>query len=1375
MKTNSSFSIKRAEIRKRIENGFLSPRSRGMALVITLILLSVTLVMIIALLAVARRERASVGTSADATTARLASDTALAAAQAQVIANLKSTNAALYSYGLLVSTNYVNWNGYQPGIQNPANVNYFYRTDGQPLNGADFLQNVANQQILPRAPVMVSAAEPMGRYYLDLNRNGVYDTNGVVANIDAAGNLVGTIAETGDPEWVGILQNSGTPHSADNKFLSRYAFIALPVGQALDLNYIHNQSYTAALNAANDGYYRNEGIGSWEINLAAFLADLNTNQWPAGAYNYNRAVPPLYAANTGNAFYDAMRLLGWRYGYNYASLGNLASAFNGNNAFLQNTPLDIFPLGPLPVSTTVSTYANLNNYWAGSDNTNRFYSLPGELFDPTKNNNGFTNRLLSAGTTVAANGAQPTYDRYTFYRMLEQLGTDTLPANDGKLNLNYSNAVVRYDNFGGFISASVIPGAETNLVSWTPTNFFCASADMLLKTYTTNWFQSNPSNYLAVYYGIVTNYYYQDSSGRVVTNDPTGFGLTNLPVFGMTNQVPAFGLANIPVAVNGNFVYAPAVNRLLQLAANIYDASDNNFYPHVFRPIFLLTNQTVGAKTYENVYIKGYQEIISVTDANDPQLLGHVSGPFDLNYVLSHYPVNSTLNGINIYGLPWIIGAKKNLPSFNKFYSYNQLQVSRKLQFNRKLQDIGQPYNSSRSADYSTNQMIAVCLTNLAGVTFWNAYSNAYPNGAANYPYSTPNISVYFNDFSRLMLSNANISASAYVNNQFQFYTNFTVWPGSQWNRSLQPGARSSYVNKSSFIGSTSNMTVLPEVALMFDASGNFTGYESPQFNLSINVVPNFPHIILYATNYVQGFILDNGHVIDHVLFDGPNTSGDLAAQLQGPNSPEYVGGQLVSEMWSTNFNTKGVNWGVQNQITVSITDQNVPTGEGKWVKPNNLPNGVQDTPQNEANEFKGFFNSYWYDTANNKYQNTNLVEQAPYTPIKLVTAPVEWAVNDPLVHYLASDLTYPLSGLNANGVIVDNDLTQIKGQPTTLAALVDRYQPWGVSGQLGGTTHPADQGYDANPFNLAYRDPLIYDADDWDFPTNKFPTPGWLGRVHRGTPWQTVYLKATNLLNEVTGTYATGQRTWTLWSGDLNLFDAIHLAPVQDRLLFDVFTTAPNENATRGTLSVNQSHLAAWSALLSGMVAITNMTANYPSLSSTPVLGSVVVNPAGVDQVHSPLWNIFTNINGVRATLANGVFHHVGEILQSPLLTEQSPFIQLTNNVPPSGTVPDNNRRDYDISDEVYEWLPQQMMGLVRLDAQPRYVIYAFGQTLKPAPAGTILSSQYYGLVTNYQVMAESAVRAVVTVQSTVTNLPTGPLTNYTTKVESYNVLPPQ
>jgi hypothetical protein len=81
-------------------------------------------------------------------------------------------------------------------------------------------------------------------------------------------------------------------------------------------------------------------------------------------------------------------------------------------------------------------------------------------------------------------------------------------------------------------------------------------------------------------------------------------------------------------------------------------------------------------------------------------------------------------------------------------------------------------------------------------------------------------------------------------------------------------------------------------------------------------------------------------------------------------------------------------------------------------------------------------------------------------------------------------------------------------------------------------------------------------------------------------------------------------------------------------------------------------------------------------------------------------------------------------------------------------------------------------MMSLLRCPTGPHYVIYCYGQTLKPAPGGLVTSSfsGNFKLITNYQVVAESAVRAVIRVDKHVTA--TG--TNYSTVVESYNPLPP-
>ena len=446
----------------------------GIALVITLILLSVTLVMAVAFLALSRRDRNAVATTTDTAMARLAADSALAAVQAQIAANIFSTtNVGAYNFGLLVSTNYINGDGFDSTVTyvNPTNVSYVY-PNGNPLTANDLIQNSANLLFLPRAPVFVPTNQPPYgydfRYYLDLNRNGRFETNGNILELDSLGNPIGIPGlHVGDPEWIGVLERPDQPHGPNNHFIARYAFLAQPIGNGLDLNYIHNQAVSRDVNTTynlagvdDDGYFRNQGVGSWELNLAAFLADLNTNIWSqdnfstANYYQYNE--PMNY--NRGIAFEDARALLSYRYNFNYNSLETANNFFPFANSVFPNDLIDGYSDGPQ--QTTVDTNADFffdvpSRPWMGANNTNRFFSIASELFDPTKSSggpvfNGFTNRLINTGSSNA------TYDRYTFYRMLDQLGTDS-SADDGKMNLNYRNVT----------NGAVVVGMETNLYPWT--------------------------------------------------------------------------------------------------------------------------------------------------------------------------------------------------------------------------------------------------------------------------------------------------------------------------------------------------------------------------------------------------------------------------------------------------------------------------------------------------------------------------------------------------------------------------------------------------------------------------------------------------------------------------------------------------------------------------------------------------------------------------------------------------------------------------------------------------------------------------------------------------------------------------------------------
>ena len=87
---------------------------RGIALVVTLIMLSVITLLAVAFLAISRRNKESVGTSQSQSDARAMSDAALARVQAELISRMMSTVQGtnivtnLLNFDLLVSTNYIN-------------------------------------------------------------------------------------------------------------------------------------------------------------------------------------------------------------------------------------------------------------------------------------------------------------------------------------------------------------------------------------------------------------------------------------------------------------------------------------------------------------------------------------------------------------------------------------------------------------------------------------------------------------------------------------------------------------------------------------------------------------------------------------------------------------------------------------------------------------------------------------------------------------------------------------------------------------------------------------------------------------------------------------------------------------------------------------------------------------------------------------------------------------------------------------------------------------------------------------------------------------------------------------------------------------------
>ena len=655
-------------IKKRSEK-FFNSRERGIALVITLILLSIITFMTVTFMVISQHAKNQVSATTQQLIAQQAAQAAFDQAEARIMAQMiAQTNG--FNFGPVVSTNFQSpsFDPTQlPGTLNVANVNYYDKNGVFLLSNTSpayndttaYLQMLNNQLVLPRPPVFVvtnKAFPPEFRNYLDLNRNGIFDPSGGIPEIDQFGNT-NFYSVIGDPEWIGILQHPDQPHSRSNLYIARYCFFAVPIGNSLDINYIHNQA--KQLGFGVDGFSRDQGVAPWEINLAGFLYALNPNVvgpnvWTYGEYNSHTPfiVPPTPPyGSLGTAFGDAASIAAFRYNGSYNNL----APFPAPALFTPSNQIDYFSVGA-PVLPA-------NNRWSGSDNLNHLFTLQDWFSQPMGN---VSNILFNAGRAAGA------FNEYIYYRMLAQLGTDSTPEPTNKLHLNYKNV-------GGFVA--------TNFISWAdpdPTQpatnaltFFTNAADRLLGAHT---------NFV-----VDLNVY--------VTNLSSSF----IPVY--------------PV----NY-YTPAVHRMLQLAANIYDATLNKSnaapfdfdYPSVFRPTFAVTN-IAGVLT---VFVNGYIEVGTNAYYNIPAL----SLPQDLPLVVNN-PAN-----INLYSVPWVIGAKKGFPNFNQISMQSYSSLSRKAQ-------ITKPTIYASQTTYQTNIQYVIGISNLIGVQAWNSYMPTFnrPQGVTIY------------------------------------------------------------------------------------------------------------------------------------------------------------------------------------------------------------------------------------------------------------------------------------------------------------------------------------------------------------------------------------------------------------------------------------------------------------------------------------------------------------------------------------------------------------------------------------------------------------------------------------------------------------------
>ncbi len=581
------------------------------------------------------------------------------------------------------------------------------------------------------------------------------------------------------------------------------------------------------------------------------------------------------------------------------------------------------------------------------------------------------------------------------------------------------------------------------------------------------------------------------------------------------------------------------------------------------------------------------------------------------------------------------------------------VKVTRKLQITRP---------NTNSLPNATNQLYVLSVTNSLGVEFWNSYTNAYSNQVQVVVNDNLLMQIQLTDGTSLLAGNITLGSQ----------TNFNVWPGNAF---VVPFA--------------TNFTILPDSAYSFPFAQFYNLAGNPPYQPTVPAFPPLPPMLLQVTNQLQAFILDNNHVIDYVHFSGPGSSRNLASEFQNTNTTA-VGGNTdlyyTNLIWSTAVDSSGLPLGIATQIGISSGAISLNTIYWKDFNAKAEIDGFR--------HFLNPLNAPIYGTQNNFMYSTNLAVQVPYTPSVATYEYDTYQANDPLVHYLKSDLGY--LGYDPN--IESGVKTGVHQAPVTVAGLSlnllpdlgkvnVRYQPWGANAPTvqDGVKSAT---YDVNAYNLAFKDPLVKQSDNWNFPTGTGLPLATLGQIHRGTPWQTVYLKASNVLTESSQFGNIGTNTWTIWTGNSNIMDAILTAPTNDRQLVGLLIPLMDTNAPEQLLSVNDTSLADWSTLFGGMVVFTNST-QYPQYKQFQPLtnGVLTIDPAG-----PAVGYLVAAINSTRMQFNNadgsvGTFENVGDILSTPQLTEQSLFLNWNN----------ATQQQYGIGDEVYEAIPAQLLAFLR------------------------------------------------------------------------------
>ena len=681
-------------------------------------------------------------------------------------------------------------------------------------------------------------------------------------------------------------------------------------------------------------------------------------------------------------------------------------------------------------------------------------------------------------------------------------------------------------------------------------------------------------------------------------------------------RAPLLGQISLPPITPG-IIFTAIADRLLEQQLDLplmqIQIAPTNQYSSAVHRIFQVTANVYDA-TSTNLYPAVFRPLFE-TRSDGVFLAGFTND----NRVST---LGEWLDG-NPHGIPLVIAARKGFPNFNEFAMLSEFLVSRRLQFTRLATNL--PPND-------TNVMYMLSVSNLNAVELWNSYQAAYPRA----------ITITISNFTTLTITNE-------LGVVYENAASLTVITNLAPNAWLGMGQ-----NNLSFIVPQLITNALLTNSIYRFAQNNFEplGLNSFESTLGFPI----PEWTMTLSNRLRCLISEGDNIVDFVSLNG-HWSFDANAELLDGKEPYPQAPAAIRGLWSTNQtgSINGPSDGILRQIDISANQFPYQTSFLDWRNYSVTAVQTENDRLASMRVVRDFLKLPPNPGDPPVPPSSALSIQSPFNPGAKYSVAQVWQVNDPLVHHFEKDLRFEMI---TNRHLLTQPATNIT--PATLPGMNLRYAPWGG--------RPNSSSSDPDDLNRTLKDAGVYSSDHWNFPSNQtFTSPHPLGRIHRGTPWQTIYLQA-NIVP---------MATWIQNGGDTRAH------PTNDwrmaALLASMFIT----NDVRSLHSVNTTNSDAWNATLAGLTVLSNNLAN-PQIFDPPQFESITVtsNAPQVDVIVSA-------INRTRAAQRGQYFADVASLLSVPELSSNSPWLNTSN----------AEQLNFGLTDEAYEALPSQLLSLVRAD----------------------------------------------------------------------------